>query len=57
MVKKKRSIAMSSESLRNKGKGIAKDATEYGEFVPSLYNWLPIEEQKKNAEYMEHLGD
>lgn len=57
MDKKKRSIAMSSENLRNKGRGVVEDATEYGEFVPTFHNWLPIEEQKKNAEYMEHLGD
>ena len=55
--KKRRRIATNSESLRTKGKGIIEDTTEYGEFVCNFDSWLPIEEQKKNAEFMEHLGD
>lgn len=57
MDKKRRRIATNSESLRSKGKGIIEDTTEYGEFVCTFDSWLPIEEQKKNADFMEHLGD
>ena len=57
MDKKRRRIATNSESLRSKGKGIVEDTTEYGEFICTFDSWLPIEEQKKNAEFMEHLGD
>ena len=57
MDKKRRRISTNSESLRSRGKGIVEDTTEYGEFVCTFDSWLPIEEQKKNAEYMEHLGD
>lgn len=46
-----------SNKYRTKGKEIIKDTTEYGEFVCTFDGWLPIEEQKKNAERMEHLGD
>ena len=26
-----------------------KDTSKYGEFIPSEYNWLPIEKQKQKA--------
>lgn len=42
---------------RAKGKGIVEDATEYGEFISSFDTWLTPEEQKRNAERMEHMGD
>jgi hypothetical protein len=54
---KKRRIATNGENLRSKGREIIEDTTEYGEFVCTFDSWLPIEEQKRNAEYMEHLGD
>ena len=55
--KKKRLIATNSENLRSKRRGVIEDTTEYGEFVCTFHSWLPIEEQKKNADYMERLGD
>ena len=42
---------------KTKGKGIIEDTTEYGEFICSFDSWLTPEEQKRNAERMEHLGD
>lgn len=56
-MEKNKKIALSSEKLRSRGKGIIDDTTEYGEFICSFDSWLPIEEQKRNAEFMEHLGD
>lgn len=44
-------------TYRTSGKGIVEDATEYGEFISSFDAWLTPEEQKKNAERMEHMGD
>lgn len=57
MDKKSKRIVTNSTRLKTKGKGIVEDTTEYGEFVCSFDAWLPLEEQKKNAEFMEHLGD
>ena len=57
MDKKARRIPTNSENLRSRDRGIVEDSTLYGEFIPTFDAWLPIEEQKKNAEYMEHLGD
>jgi len=31
------------------------DTTKYGEFVCSLYRWLPIEQQKKKSKEMEGM--
>ena len=55
--KKSKRIVTNSTELKTKGRGIVEDTTEYGEFVYSFDAWLPLEEQKKNAEFMEHLGD
>lgn len=55
--KKSKRIVSNSTELKTKGRGIVEDTTEYGEFVCSFDAWLPLEEQKKNAEFMEHLGD
>ncbi|MBQ9313784.1 MAG: hypothetical protein IJ220_02105 [Clostridia bacterium] len=56
---KNKKISMSKERniYRTKGKGIVEDATEYGEFISSFDVWLTPEEQKRNAERLEHLGD
>ena len=55
--KKKVSINRDRNRYRTKGKGIIEDATEYGEFISSFDAWLTPEEQKRNAERMEHLSD
>lgn len=56
-MKKSKRITLNSEKLKTRGKKILEDTTEYGEFICTFDSWLPIEEQKKNAEFMEHLGD
>lgn len=54
---KKVSINGDRNKYKTKGKGIVEDDTEYGEFICSFDSWLTPEEQKRNAERMEHLGD
>lgn len=54
---KKISVSRDRNLYRTKGKGIVEDTTEYGEFISSFDAWLTPEEQKRNAERMEHLGD
>ena len=54
---KKENIYQEKNKYRTKGKGIIEDITEYGEFICSFDGWLTPEEQKRNAEHMEHLGD
>lgn len=34
---------------------LKEDATEYGEFVCSCYKWLPLDEQKQQAEHLENI--
>lgn len=31
------------------------DTTKYGEFVCSLYHWLPVEKQKEQVKNMENM--
>ena len=31
------------------------DTTKYGEFVCSCYKWLPLDEQKAKAKYLEEI--
>ena len=54
---KKKGVSFDRNYYRTKGKGIVEDTTEYGEFISSFDVWLTPEEQKRNAERMEHLGD
>lgn len=55
--RKKKTIHLEGNGYHTKGKGIVEDTTEYGEFICSFDGWLTPEEQKKNAEHLEHLGD
>ena len=34
---------------------LKEDATKYGEFVCSCHKWLPIEEQKEQAEHLDSI--
>ena len=54
---RKNKIDYKKSGFRTKKKGIVEDTTEYGEFISSFDAWLTPEEQKRNAEKMEHLGD
>ena len=40
--------------MKNK-KENEEDATKYGEFVPSMHHWLPIEQQKKKAKRLSNI--
>ena len=31
------------------------DTSEYGEFVPSTYHWLPVEQQKQKAKKLANI--
>ena len=54
---KKMHIEGDRNMYKTKRKGITEDSTEYGEFISSFDAWLTPEEQKRNAERMEHMGD
>ena len=32
-----------------------KNTTKYGEFVPSAYHWIPIEQQKQKAQKLANI--
>lgn len=35
--------------------GVGEDATKYGEFISSFFNWNSLTEQKKKAEKLENI--
>lgn len=57
MTDKRNKLGLGNSNVRNKGRGIVEDDTEYGEFIASFDAWLTPEEQKKRAKYLENLGD
>ena len=38
-----------------KKKNIYDDTTEYGEFISSFDNWITLEEQRRNADYLANI--
>lgn len=36
---------------------LKEDTTKYGEFVCSCHKWLPSDEQKIRAKYLERIGN
>ena len=40
--------------LENK-KNKSEDATKYGEFIPTCFTWISINEQKRKTEEMENM--
>lgn len=34
---------------------VGEDTTKYGEFVSSYFSWIPLPEQKKQAEELENM--
>ena len=34
---------------------VGEDATQYGEFISTYFAWIPLPEQKENAERMAHM--
>ena len=42
--------------MDDKNKEIKKeDTTKYGEFIPSLEHWIPVEEQKRKAQKLVNI--
>ena len=41
-----------SEKQKQTHPEVGEDATQYGEFISSYFAWIPLPEQKENAERM-----
>ena len=53
---KRNKLGLDNTIVRSKGKGIAEDRTEYGEFIATFDAWMTPEEQKRRVKYLEDLG-
>ena len=41
--------------MDKKEKEVGEDTTKYGEFISSFFSWIPLPEQKENAEKLENI--
>lgn len=48
-------LGLDNTVVKTKNRNIYEDTTEYGEFISSFDNWITLEEQKRNAEYLANL--
>lgn len=48
-------LGLDNATVKSKKKGITEDTTETGEFICSFDNWMTLEEQKQNAEYLANI--
>ena len=48
-------LGLDNSVIKLKEKKIYEDTTEYGEFISSFDNWITLEEQKRNADYLANL--
>lgn len=48
-------LGLDNSLLKLKNKSIDEDVTEYGEFISSFDNWMTLEEQKRNADYLVNI--
>lgn len=46
---------MNNKNNKNSNREIGEDATQYGEFVSSFFNWKTLKEQKKIVEKLENV--
>lgn len=53
----KSKLGLNNSNIRNKGKGIIEDSTEYGEFIATFDAWMTPEEQRRRAKHLEDLGE
>ena len=53
MKDKMNKLGLNASTVRNKGKGIIEDSTEYGEFIATFDAWMTPEEQRRRAKYLE----
>ena len=49
-------LGLNNANVRQTGKNVVEDATEYGEFIASFDAWMTPEEQKKRAEHLQNIG-
>ena len=52
---KRNKLGLDNTVLKMKNKKLYEDTTEYGEFISSFDNWITLEEQKRNADYLANL--
>lgn len=52
---KRNKLGLDNKNLISKNGKIYEDTTEYGEFISSFDNWLTLEEQKRNADYLANI--
>lgn len=50
-------LGLDNSILKKKRGKLYDDTTECGEFIASFDNWITLEEQKRNAEYLANLED
>lgn len=48
-------LGLDNTVLKTKNNRLYEDTTEYGEFISSFDNWITLEEQKRNADYLSNL--
>lgn len=52
---KRNKLGLDNKNVIMKRGNLYEDSTEYGEFISSFDNWLTLEEQKRNADYLANL--
>ena len=52
---KRNKLGLDNTVLKMKNKKLYEDTTEQGEFISSFDNWITLEEQKRNADYLANL--
>jgi len=48
-------LGLDNSVIKMKNQKIYEDTTEYGEFVSTFDNWMTLEEQKRNANYLANI--
>ena len=48
-------LGLDNSVINSRNKKLYEDTTEYGEFISSFANWITLEEQKRNAEYLANI--
>lgn len=52
---KRNKLGLDNKNVIMKRGNLYEDSTEYGEFISSFDNWLTLEEQKRNADYLANI--
>ncbi len=48
-------LGLDNSVIKMKNKKLYDDTTEYGEFIASFDDWITLEEQKRNANYLANI--